>query len=136
MMDESKNHREYVQGLRALADFYEAHPEVPLPYSEQNIYALDTKDEAKMLAEALGTFEKEYNEWHFTMVKRFGPIQMRFVFNRGNVCTKKVVGVKTIPAEFVEAHTRPARTEEIVEWDCPDSLLDHDTEARQAQERG
>jgi hypothetical protein len=117
---------QYIAGLRQIADFYDAHPEVPTPSDNHTNYAVNTDEDARNLAKALGTFKKEYSEDMFTMSKTFGSVQARFVFYRKAICKAKVVGVKTIEAEFVpavEAYTRPARTVDIIEWDCG-SLLD------------
>jgi hypothetical protein len=108
----------YTAGLRQLANWYDAHPEIPLPGLEHTNYTVDSKEHAAALAKALGTFEKQYSEWSLTVVKMFGNIEARFVFTREQVCTKKVVGVETIPAKFIEAYTIEAQTKEIVEWEC------------------
>lgn len=108
----------YANSLRCLAAWYDAHPEMPEPTTNLAIYSLDTKEEAAMAARALGTFHKSFSEWNLTLNKEFGQITLAVVFSRAGVCTRKVVGVKTIPAEYVEAHVNPARTEEIVEWEC------------------
>jgi len=111
-------HQQFAESLLALADFYEAHPEVPLPCPELNNYSLDTKDDAALLAKALRTFEKRYSDSLLIVAKKFGLIELRFFLNRDSVCTSRVVGVETIPAQFIEARTIPARTKEILEWDC------------------
>jgi len=44
---------------------------------------------------------------------------VRYYGDRESVCTKRVVGIKTVPEKIT-----PAREEEIVEWECePVSLL-------------
>ena len=113
--------REYTTALRNIADFYDANPLIPIPSESMSNYAVNSDADARNLAKALKTFRKVYSEDMFTMVKDFGPINYRFVFYRKAICKAKVVGVKTVPAEFVpaqESYTRPARTEEIIEWDC------------------
>lgn len=117
-------HQEYADALRQIADFYEAHPELKLPYDrDMNNYSSDSKEEAAAILRALGKVNKEFNEYHLILWKQFGPLRLRFVFTREGICERKVVGVETIPARFVEAHTEPARTKEIVEWKCG-SILD------------
>jgi hypothetical protein len=45
--------------------------------------------------------------------------EITYYVKREAVCTKKVIGTKEVPEQVI-----PARTEEIVEWDCePISLL-------------
>jgi hypothetical protein len=112
------SHQEYADGLRQIAAFIELHPELPLPSGQIDNYATDTKEEAAAVIRALGKCTKEYGDAYMTISRGFGGIALRFVFARSRVCTRKVVGVETIPAVFVEAHTVPASTKEIVEWEC------------------
>jgi hypothetical protein len=114
----SVEHNEYAAGLRLLADWLEAHPEIPLPTYHINNYNLDTKEQAAELVRAFGSCKKKYSDDMFYVSKQFGVLNYEFSFYRSGVCTPRVVGVETIPAMFVEAHTIPARTKEIVEWDC------------------
>lgn len=111
-------HKQYANGLRELASWYEEHEEISLPSTDVDCFSLDTKEEAAKVAKAFGKCRKDYNEYHLVLSSYFGPIRLRFVFGREKVCTRRVVAVETIPAEFVEAHVKPARTKEIVEWDC------------------
>ncbi|MFI5223675.1 MAG: hypothetical protein ACHQX3_05420 [Nitrospirales bacterium] len=113
----------YVQGLRELADFYQNNPDVPIPWLTHDNYAVDSKADAEAVARGLRTFEKDGNDSYLHLTKKFGNIVAKFVFTRTNVCVKKVVGVKTVPAAFIEAHTIPARTEEVVEWECSPLLV-------------
>jgi hypothetical protein len=127
----------YTSGLRLLADFYDKHWEVPLPSAEHGNYAVNTDEDARKLAKALGTFQKVYSEDMFTMTKDFGSITARFVFYRKAICKAKVVGVKTIEARLipaVPAYTVPAQTVDIIEWDCG-SLLDPVTSEESSNDR-
>lgn len=118
------NRKEKIEGLRSIANFLEDHPELPLPDMDFRIYSLNSKEEAQAVARAFGNFEKGYSNWYATLTKAFvkgefgAEVALSYVFNREAICERKVVGVRTIPAEFVPAHTTEARTEEIVEWDC------------------
>ncbi|MFI5223848.1 MAG: hypothetical protein ACHQX3_06325, partial [Nitrospirales bacterium] len=114
---------QYTMGLRLLADFYDQNPGVPIPWLNHANYAVDTKEHAEAVARGLGTFKKDGNDNYLHLTKTFGNIVAKFVFTRENVCVKRVVGVETIPAYFVEAHTVEARTKEIVEWDCQPLLV-------------
>jgi len=119
--DAAAARREYTTALRNLADWYDAHPEIPFSTDSMQNYALNTDEEARALAKALGTFQKHYSEDMFTMSKKFGPIDCRFVFYRKAICKAKVVGVKTVEAVVVPAQAAyviPAKTVEIIEWDC------------------
>lgn len=105
---------EFAKGLRQLADWYDAHPEAPVP-NETSLYACatDTKEEAVRIATMLGSCQKEWNNATLTLVKTFGAVRLGFVFWRSSVCTSRIVGTREVPERVV-----PARTENIVAWDC------------------
>ena len=122
----------YVKGLLELAKWLEAHPEVPLPEKRFVAYAYgdnDTKEGAAKIMRSMGSCEKRYSDAGiFYLEKEFHGIKVSIMFDRDKVCVRKVVGVETIPAKFVEAHTIPARTVEKVEWDCQPVLKDNNAE--------
>jgi hypothetical protein len=130
----STAHKEYADGLRALADFVEQHPEFPVPTREINQCSLDTKEEAAALARALGKCDKQFHGDIFIIAKDFGGVKLRALFYRDKVCKREKVGVKTIPEQHIparEAEFVPAHTEDVYEWRCPGSLLG-DEEAKAA----
>lgn len=134
-MNDQEYRASYIQGLHDLALWLKQHPEVAIPDTPTIIdcFTLDTKEEAATLARAMRTFEKSYSDWSFILKKSFGPVMVRYYFTRQNVCTRRVVGVETVPAKFVpavEAHTIPASTKELVEWDCG-SILEVEQELAQ-----
>lgn len=131
-MNEQTEHQQYANSLRAIADWIEAHPEVAIPSDNSlTIYSMDTKDEAATLVRAMGSCNKRYDDSYLTVEKSFGPIRLRAVFSREQVCKRVVVGVETIPAEFVEARTRPAHTKEIVKWECEPILAPTEGEPKE-----
>jgi hypothetical protein len=110
--------REYADGLRQIASWVEAHPEiVPPPYPEVAWHHLETAEEAAHITRALGTVKKHGftpgNEGAVSLVRMFGAIAFRVTFWRKDVCTRRVVGTEHVPEQVVAAHTK-----EIVEWDC------------------
>lgn len=114
---------EYANGLRELADWIEAHPDIPLPPTYFNNYSMDTKEDAAKCLKALKPCRKEYSGEMFSLSREFGVIKLKFTFYRNAVCTPKVVGTRIIeahtkPAVFIPAEHIPERTEEIIEWDC------------------
>ena len=114
--------QEYVHGLRAVADWYETHPDIPFSHDQViGVYGVkDTKEEAVRIIEALKPCRKEWAESFLKITRDFGGVTLKFVFMRGAVCTRRVVvGHKEIPAEF-----SPARVVEIVTWDCEPILQD------------
>ena len=112
------NGTDYARGLRAIADWYEAHPDIPVPHTDEvGIYGVkETKEEAARIAEALKPCQKAWDGEFFRLKREFDGLILSFVFMRSAVCTARVVGHRVIPAE-------PEHVVEVVEWDCPDSLL-------------
>lgn len=110
--------RAFTLGLRSLADWLEAHPEVALPYPAICIYSSAYGDgaavqEAAAFARAAGTADKKVEEGssRFALVRHFGPLALEWSATRSAVCEMRTV------------------TKEVTEWVCPDSLL------READER-
>jgi hypothetical protein len=72
----------------------------------------------------LGKATKQIRFSDFELVKEFGSlVELRYETNRENVCIKRVVGTKEVPKRRVVEVPGETDTEEIVEWDCPPSLL-------------
>ena len=111
------NGQEYAHGLRLIADWYEAHPDIPIPQSNIGVYGVEeTREEAARIAEALRPCRKAWNGDFFNLEREFEGLTLKFVFMRSAVCTQRVVGTRVIPAT-------PASVVEVVEWDCDLSLL-------------
>ena len=130
-----RKRREYCEGLRALAQFLEEHPELDQPeiYTFQN-YVWGKHDFASKL-KLLGACRKVYTEYSVSIFKDFGPIAYGFYIARDNVCERKVVGKKTVPAR--EAYSVPAvsaHEEDIVEWECDSILKEVAAETRAASD--
>jgi hypothetical protein len=110
----------------ALAKYYATHPDAPVPYLAQTeyIWISGTPEQYK----AIGAGEKEYFNNSFLFGVELIPdvLTLKFITSRANVCTKRVVGTRIvpeyilqgIPSQVIEEHT-----EEVIEWDCPESLL-------------
>ncbi len=107
MIDDRKT---YTDGLRALADFLDSHPHVPLPY-ETRVTSFPDDDALPTVIRSLGSFDKEFILDTVYLVKRFGPIKYAVYVARDKVCTRRVVGTTVAPAI-------PERIIELVEWDC------------------
>jgi len=118
---------EYAKNLHDLADWLEAHPEVDPPEDRFVVYSMNSKEQAAACIRAMRPCRKEYNNSMFTLVKDFGGLQLRVVFYREAVCTKKVVGKRLVeahvdPGHVVPASFVPAHEEDIVEWECHEAL--------------
>ena len=126
---------EFVAGLRAMADWYEQHPELDTPTSALMVSSFasdETPELAAQVAQAMGTFKKNYSDSIFTLTKSFGGASLQFLFYRNAVCTKRVVKTETV-TEWVPDPAAPkvevTREREIVEWDCPPLLAREVSEA-------
>lgn len=118
-----------VASLREAADFIEQNG-LKLPISDYDIdvrlttYLYDSpelgtaKEQLRKIAKVLGKSEKDYSGSYFNLKKIFGCFALEFTANREAVCTKKVVGMKTVPA-----FSQPEREVEVVEWECEDPIL-------------
>ena len=118
---------EFIEGLRATADWFEAHEAVPVPMNRYEIFIgafeePETKELALRIARAMGTCQKSHSTEYLTLVKEIGAILVKFCFYREAVCTKRVVGTTDVPEYVVPAHTK-----EIVEWDCHPLLANGET---------
>lgn len=121
---------DYTDSLRQLADFLDANPVIPVPpYPDVDIYLCDDEsiENVSKVARSLGVFNKVFTNYGLLYLERMvGIITLRAIVNRDSVCTKRIIGTKTITKkvlpEGVEMITKEIE-EDIVEWDCPPSLL-------------
>ena len=110
---------EYADGLRQVADWLEAHPDIDMPSNEIGCFSMNTKEQAARVLMALKPCNKVYGDSLFSITRQFGPIILRYYFNRNQVCTPRVVGTKVVPARperLIEA--TPEHVVEVIEWDC------------------
>jgi hypothetical protein len=124
-------HKDYIAGLRELADFYESHPDVNLPYEGNlcsfGIYGLN-KEQIVATVKAFGKCRKDYEETAVNIYKEFHGIKLNIYTARENVCRRVVVATnvepeKTIPGKWVPEVVIPAKEVEVVEWRC-DPILE------------
>ena len=111
--------KHYAKSLRLIAEWYEHQVEsMPVPYDFTGVvlYWEDEKAQAAQaieIAHALGDAEKVHQNEYLTIQRKFGELYLKFLFKRGDVCTRRVVGKEEVPEHIVAAYTK-----EIVEWDC------------------
>ncbi len=119
-LDETKTTERtaFTDGLRAVADWLDANPEVALPFPRMWIYCAaygqgQAVEEGAVFARAPGQCEKSTDEAgnRFVLTRTFGPVSLIWTAIREAVCEKRTV------------------TKTVEEWHCPDSLL------READER-
>ncbi len=107
----------FVTDLRALADFYEAHPTLPIPIISPVNAFVWTQEALASAARDLGGASKEGSGSWFSLRKWITPsLALDINVERAKVCTARVVGSKVIPAQA-------ERVENIIEWECG-SVLD------------
>ena len=117
----SKREKEFVNGLRELADWIEDHPGFVNPAECDSWYLLKLCHSREDLAKAvqtLGNVEKRPDGNYFNVRRYFGPLIIEAYISREQVCTKIVKGTRFVPERVVEAYE-----EQIVEWECSDPLL-------------
>ena len=112
---------EFIAGLRAYCLWLEQHKSFPLGYPAFTHYiCAESLQATKKLVNELGSFTKIFNEATFALEKEFcWGVKIRVFTERENVCTRKVVGTRTIAA----VPAQPEFVVDIVEWSCPDSIL-------------
>lgn len=119
---------EVAAGLRALADFIEAHPELPRPayLADQPHVWCPRGDEVQTLirtAAAAGVpVTKHHSESQRNVGLRFGPFEAMALINKSEVCERVVVGTRTVqvpdPAYIPPETPMVDHTVEITEWRC------------------
>lgn len=121
MIDKEKREG-LITGLRELADWLEANPEVKTPhFSDFNIWSIDREQFIKQ-AHLIGSGEKRQAYGYLMIEKRFGALTFALNIQQASVCTRIQVGERDVPARAaVAAHTEP-----IYEWECPESLMKED----------
>jgi len=109
----------FVAALRELADFFEQHPNVKVPYNTVVDTFVTTRDELAENARG-SAWEKVYNGDWFSLRKVFGDDEHGVVLevncSRTTVCRRVVKGTRVIPA-------RAEQVVEDVEWVCEDPVL-------------
>lgn len=97
----TKTEQTVAEGLRALADWYEAHPEIDTPSVFLHFWEQGGEAAKKLatVAKAMGTCEKSFSDYSLTLKRQFGPVWLMANIDRDAICRK------------------------IVTYDCPKSLL-------------
>jgi hypothetical protein len=121
--------RTTADGLRALADFLDANPELAKKYSshEHLFYVGCEKDPKAFLAEIArrhAPLEKDFSTDYAGLRKQFGGgVSIRWYSDRKDVCVKVVTGTKTVVLPAKEAEPERTVTVEETEWICTEPLL-------------
>ena len=106
-----------INDVREMLDYLEATPDLELPWFGA-FNSFPPSDSISEVARMMAPFTKEATETFFILRRDFGSISLDATFYHENVCEKVVTGTEEIPERITPAHTV-----DIVEWKCPDSLL-------------
>jgi hypothetical protein len=125
----------YTAGLRQLADWLDANPDIELPwtggvYQPFQLGVWLSKEELAEIVRALpGRVEKEFDETVVRVNATFDGLRVQAYSGRNEVCERIVVGTETVTVPAVDA--APERTEEreVVEWRCHPILADEQVSA-------
>ena len=117
MTEQELKNKQMVGGLRAVADFYAAHPGLKAPWGCSNLSYGDAitfwvklevgeHEQLRDWVRAFGSFTKNASASTFQIEKSLGSAIMQVELRRDAVCTPKIVGkkkvTKRVPATFAE----------------------------------
>ena len=118
--------QQFAADLHAMADFMEQNEGVPLPnlMVKVDLYNL-APDQVPAIAKAFGSAKKEYIGDSFFVLKRefWKLVSIEANWTREQVCTKVVVGQKTVARQVPVAYELKNVTEDVIEWRCSDPIL-------------
>jgi hypothetical protein len=125
-----------VSDLRRIADLFEAHPELPVPF-QPHLWTYPVSDdplaEMAAFARAVGRSDKgDWGEMLRLRARDFTAVELTIATLHENVCERVVVGTTTVEEpdpDAVAALPRVRRVVEQVEWRCPQSILRADSES-------
>jgi hypothetical protein len=132
MSHEQYRRREFIQGLRAVAEFYEKNPSAWYDgmHLTLNMYVWGRAARKALIetARLFGHCNKIYDENNMTVSRQFSEQVTLAVFAaRARVCRRVVRGSRILPERIMPATSEvriPASRIEIVEWECDPLLKD------------
>jgi hypothetical protein len=132
MSDEQLRRRQFIEGLRAVAKFYEENPGASYDgmHLTLNMYVWGRTARKALIetARLFGHCNKIYDENNMTVSRQFSEQVTLAVFAaRARVCRRVILGSRILPERIVPATSEvriPASRVEIVEWQCDPLLKD------------
>jgi len=124
--------RQFIEGLRAVARFYEENPDawydgIPITLN-MYVWGREARDVMARTVKVLGSCTKNYDDTNMTVAKKFtDQVTLSLFAPRAKVCRRVIVGSRILPARVVPASAElrlPACSEEMVEWECDPILRD------------
>ena len=133
-------HSKYVSGLRAVADFLEAHPELGTPLDVQFPIFFHGKDaevrsHAAMAAHVFGRTDKEDFGGYLQLVANISGFKFEMWYPRNALCRQVLVRTDYISEKVIPASPErviPAQEIPIYEWRC-DPILAHTSAGLEAK---
>ena len=124
MSDDQHRRRQFIAGLRAVAEFYEKNPTAWYDgmHLTLSMYAWGRGARKTLIeaARAFGHCHKTYDDNNITVSRQFSEQVTLAVFAaRARVCRRLVRGTRFLPEKIVAATSEvriPPSTVEIVEW--------------------
>lgn len=118
------NNEKFIDGLKAIAVLYEAHPELPLPYEVRNLYEhaypkkiatapqliffnIPREEIAAIVRATRGEYEKVLKDQDAVFNADLGAFRIYINAKRAEVC-RAVVKKRIVPEH----------EEDVVEWEC------------------
>lgn len=124
----STERENWIAGIRAMADFFEQHPDLPYPLSNVQLCLFPKLDEMRKYVTIFGKAKKEaLGDSYFTLNKyfyrdKYTSVYVQATWEREQVCEKVVTGRKKVmqtvqvkPPETIQVETEV----ETYEWKCP-----------------
>jgi hypothetical protein len=132
MSHEQHRRREFIQGLRAVAEFYEKNPGAWYDgmHLTLSMYVWGRAARKALIetARLFGHCNKIYDENNITVSRQFSEQVTLAVFAaRARVCRRVVLGSRILPERIMPATSEvriPASRIEIVQWECDPLLKD------------
>jgi hypothetical protein len=132
MSDEPLRRRQFIEGLRAVATFYEQNPGAWYDgmHLTLNMYVWGRTARKALIetARLFGRCNKIYDENNITVSRQFSEQVTVAVFaSRARVCRRVILGSRILPERILLATSEvriPASRVEIVEWQCDPLLKD------------
>jgi hypothetical protein len=126
MSNDQHRRRQFIEGLRAVAQFYEENPAAWYDgmHVTLNMYAWGraARKTLSETARAFGHCNKIYDDNNVTVSRQFSEQVTVAVFAaKARVCRRLVRGARILPERVVAATSEvhiPASRVEIVEWQC------------------
>ena len=110
---------DYVTALRRVADVLDTHPELTLDIYPTTAWVFCHDPETFVqYVRAFGAGGKEFRNEDLEFRPEFCGDVFAVNCAREQICERKVVGKRFVPAQVVPERVIPAHEENIVEWDC------------------